>query len=376
MVLSLVILSPIYLFFSNFARPYTLLMLLSLLSSYLSYRLILNNFQKVTIVYYLMTAAACLYTHYYGVIMVASQVLYMLIESLFFYNRKNILKVSGIGVGLVIVFLPAALIIVLKTKLSTPSVEQLIFDHISLANLLDLVLSFGPGYSHSTLHSYTNIVISVIQFLLFILGSLYLYDRRNEVSSRFWLSFLVLPFAIIVVFNAWKAVFTVRNCLILLIPYLAICGFGLYSLKKVWLKASVSVLVGSVGLFFIFYGLTYGNVKGPGALEDWRSTGSFIKGLNNSLPVFVYHPSYRDALYYYIPDIERIKGFPENRAIPGPEDKKFILVVVKFENPAYSIEKKVEKELPFLKKANAFDITLLDQFTYIYVYEVERKQAS
>ena len=368
-ILSLVILSPIYLFYSNFARPYTLLVLLSLLSSYLSYRLIISDFNKKIIFYYIITASLCVFTHYYGVLVVASQGIYMFIESLI-GNRKNIIKVIAISFVLALIFMPAGLIILYKHKLTSTNLSDFSYYYFDINALYDLFLSFGYAYSNSTKFSYLNIFVTVLQILLFLKGVLYLIKTRTDPASRFWLLFFIIPFAIIFLLNTRIPLFTVRNCLILLIPYLAICGFGLASIKKNIFSLSVSTTIGLVGLSFLFYGLSYGNLNGEHAFENWKSTAEYIKSMKNDLPVYVFHQSYRDALYYYYPDEERIRNYPDDLRSEGPGDQRFILVLMKHEN--IPIEEKIAKSLPFMNKKNTFSVRLLNQSPHIYIYEIER----
>jgi uncharacterized membrane protein len=376
-ILAFTILSPIFLFYSNFARPYALLMLLSLLSSYLCFQLILTSFKKRILIYYLLSAFACLYTHYYGVIVVASQMVYLFLESWFFHKKDHLLKIIGIATATVILFLPAAVILILKLKFTpTPSHGGHVgFEFFNLKTLLELTLSFGLGYSNSTIELPFNIAVSAIQITLFFMGTAFLWKSRAQMSSRFWLFFFLCPFLLIVILNTLRPIFTVRNCLILLIPYLAICGFGLCAFRNRILKVSLASGLTCVGLFFIYYGLSYGNVKGENAWEDWRSAGAFVMKSDHSLPVYVYHHSYRDALYYYVADMNRIRGFPENKTKEGIEDQNYILVVVKPEGPSFEIEKKLERELPFLARRDRYSVTFLNQFPYIFVYRVEKKES-
>ena len=195
-------------------------------------------------------------------------------------------------------------------------------------------------------------------------------------SSRFWLFFFLCPFLLIIIVNTLKPIFAIRNSLIILIPYLTICGFGLYAIKNKIVKCSVYIGLGCVGLFFIYYGLSYENVRGKSAWEDWRSAGAFVKGIDHSLPVYVYPNSYRDPLYYYVPEINRIRGFPKNLTEEGLEDQEYILVLVKPEDQSFKIERKIEKELPFLLRPDQYKVNYLNQFPHIFVYHVQTMDVS
>jgi uncharacterized membrane protein len=371
-ILSFIILSPIFLFFSNFARPYTLLVLLSLLSSYLAYEMVCTDFKRNIVFWYVISAVSVLCTHYYSVLVVASQGLYLIIERLIFEKRKDLLKILSIGAIVGILFSPIFLTFLFKLWHNSTSSGDISFKFFTLDSLKDLALSFGFAYSKSTLNSYLNVIITLLQVTLFICGIIFLWKRKGERTARFWLFYFFSPFILIVILNLWKPIFTVRNSLILLVPYMTICGFGLFMIRNLIWKTVIYIPMAVVGLVFVYYGASWGNVKGPGALEDWRSTSNYIKALNEQLPVYVYNPSYRDALYYYIPDADKIRGFPEELRKEGPLSKVFILVIMKPEGYSYKLEQKITEELPFLNKNNLFDVKYLREFPYIYLFKVER----
>jgi uncharacterized membrane protein len=371
-ILAFMILSPLFLFFSNWARPYTLLVLFSLLSFYLCFEIVRTSYDRKMVFLYLLSVLAMLYTHYYGVLVVTAQVAYLATESLLQSKKRQLLSVFGITLIAVLVFLPAAVIIVMKARHASAGPEQAAFTRINLPALTELWLSFGYAYSLSTLYSLLNIFVSTIQLLLFTAGFGYLFKNREQMVSRFWLFFFLYPFLMIVIFNTVLPMFTVRNCLILLVPYLAICGFGLCSLKWNFVRFSVSGFIGILGLVYVFHGLSYGNVKGPSAWEDWRSAGAYLQKTEKNLPVYVYHHSYLDALYYYLPDQRRLKGFPEDRTKQGIEDASYVLVVAKPEAPSFSIDKKISKELPFLSNTEKYTTIFLTEFPHIFIYRVNK----
>jgi len=366
--LGLIVVSPIYLFFSNFARPYTLLVLLSLFSTYLCYEMIKRDFRRWTIFLYVITAAASLYTHYYGALTIAAQGIYLLMESWLLQRKKNIIKILFIEAMVFVLYLPWFFVMLYQMKYRYHLVT---FEEFGLNSLIELFFSFGLGYSRSTLYSPINILVSTVQFLLCLKGIVVLWGEKKEQASRFWLFFFLVLMSLIVILNIVKPSFTVRNCLNLLIPYSFLCAVGLCSLKRVSLKLAVSVLLASVGLYFVFHGLSYGHLKGKLAMEDWRSTAAFIRGIGNPLPVYVYQPSYREPLYYYIPDKEKIRGLSKIYTKNGPDDQNFILVLVKPEE--MPLEEKIEKDVPFMKDDEKFEVRNMAYFPHIYIYEIKQR---
>ena len=128
--------------------------------------------------------------------------------------------------------------------------------------------------------------------------------------------------------------------------------------------------MGGIGAYFVFGGLSYGNVKGMNAMEDWKSTGELISRIGHTRPIYVYHPAYVDALYYYVQNKERIKPLNENAWEEGPEETKFILVDMSPEN--IDSQNKIVKDIPFLQKKNKFQIKQLGRFPHILVYEITK----
>lgn len=374
-ILSLVILSPIFLYFSNLARAYTLLILISLFSCYLSSKVLRTDFQRKWVSLYLITAIACMYTHYYGILVVISQVFYLFLESYLARKKENFLKVLLLGTLLAVAILPVFTAMFVKGMY----LPQMLggrprgFVYFNPQNLKNLILSFGMAYSLSTIESWLNITLSTIQVILLGLGMGYLWKNRHSMSARFWLFFFLFPLALILLtINIRIYLFKVRYCMILFIPFSVLCGLGFYSLKNRMGQIVLAVFIGGIGLFYIYYGMSFGNTKGKEALEDWRATARFLKAQKVDLPVYVYPPSYRDSLYYYIPDAQEIRGFPEKKGQEGINDRNYTLVLMKPESSRYSIEKKIERELPFLEKRE-IQKELLGQFPRIYVFRVKNR---
>ncbi|NLD35603.1 MAG: hypothetical protein GX654_01915 [Desulfatiglans sp.] len=371
--IAMVVLSPIYLFFSNFARPYTLLYFLVLLSCYLCYLIIISDFSRKYIVYYIIAATACLYTHYYATLIIASQIVYLFWEAILIHKQnKKILKIFMIGSVIFMLFLPWAIIMVMQIKLRSSGMEDAqALPYINLTTLTHLFLSFGLGYSNSTLYSSVNIIVTVFQVGLFCIGISYLWHNRKVAVMRFWLFFMVCPLIFIVLLNMWKPIFAPRYCAIILVPYLVITAFGLCNLRGKILKYIISFTFSCVGLFFIYHGLSYGNTRGPGASEDWKQPAVLIKNIQNFPTTYVYPVPYLDALYYHIPDKNRIKGLTDDLCLKGPQNDDFLLVVMKHSD---KMEKTDTRDIiPFLQREDSYNSTLIGHFARIYIYRVERR---
>jgi hypothetical protein len=162
----------------------------------------------------------------------------------------------------------------------------------------------------------------------------------------------------------------VRNCAILLIPYIAIFGFGLANIKSSYIRnVSLSILI-LIGCYFTLYGISVDDAKAGRTIENWKAVASFINTIHDCPNVYVHHSSYRDGLYYYIRDLEKIRGLSEQQAIEGPVDKRFLLIVVN--HSLQPIGEKISREIIFLKKDTKTDLMLLKKIAETYIYICER----
>lgn len=370
----ILIFTPYYLFFSNFARPYTLMLLLCLMSSCGCYYMVKQKYEKHKALY-IVLAICCMYTHYFGALVVASQGLYMLMESFIAKTfKKDVIKIIAIELVIGLAFMPWFFVMILQMKTKFPRLEgNEAFVFFDFKALRDLVLFFTPGYSRANVYSNLNWFLGIVQVIMFLLGIKYLLSRRSEAPSRFWLLFFISPFLLIILFNTITPVFTVRNCAIVLIPYIVICGFGIMSLKHYIIRGVVLMLLVVPGIYFTLYGVSVGDAKAGLTIEKWKDAAQYIQTINPCPPVYVFHPSYRDGLYYYIKDLDKIRGFQEDRVNAGPVENEIIFVFVNHKDEV--IEEKMAKELPFMMNTSLYQKTLLHKTAQIYIYNVKKVNA-
>ncbi len=373
-VVSLLVISPYYLFLSNYARPYTLLLLLCMLSSFLAYLLVVKDFNnRKLMAIYMVSATATMYTHYFGILVVASQAVYLIYEC--YLNgtlKRHFKKLCLIELIIAFLFMPWFIVLLMQINIKFPALEAKdAFKSFNMKAVLDLILFYGPGYSRSTVYSTWNMMASFIQFTLFLYGSYLMWMRRGDSSARFWLFFFWFPLLLIAIANNINPVFSVRNSSIVFIPYLTLCGFGLLHLKR-WMPLTVLcfVLLYPLGLFYVFHGLSYENIKGEGAVEDWKAATDYILTIENNPTVYVYHSSFLDAVYYHIPDAERVLGLPDEQTTSGPPDQEFVLVLMN--HGGIPIEEKIKNNVPFLLGED-YDTELVNTCAKIYIYKVKKR---
>ena len=374
--LFLVVISPFYLFLSNYARPYTLLLLLDLLSCYLAYNLYAKGFTRRQALLYIVICIASLYTHYYALFVLIAQASYFAYESLRRKSfRDDVRKLCIIYAIIGLAFAPWVAVSLLQMKWRYPGIENVGgFRYFNFEAIKELLLFFGPAYSRSTVHSALNYVASMIQFLLVVLGVRNMWQTRDSSVSRFWLFMLIAPLAIGGIVNNIKPVYLPRNFSIVMIPYFVVCAIGISSLRGRIIRAASLIGIGAVGLYFALYGLTYGNVRGELALEDWRGVANFIQTRypTEQLTVYVYHSSFRDALYYHLPSEDMVKGLEDQIIKSGPKEEKFLLVIMNHELEPNEV--KVMRKVPFLLKEDTYAATLVAKFGGAHIYYVMIKR--
>jgi uncharacterized membrane protein len=374
--LFLVVISPFYLFLSNYARPYTLLVLLNLLSCYLAYNLFAEGFTRRRTFLYIVVCLASLYTHYYAVFVVIAQAAYLAYESLKKKSfRNDVRKLCIMYAIIVLAFLPWVAVLFLQKKWRYAGIESAgSLRYFNLEAVMELLLFFGPAYSRSTVHSVLNYVVSLLQVVFVVLGVRSLWQTRDSSVSRFWLFMLIVPLAVGGIANSIIPVFSPRNFTIVMIPYFVVCAIGISSLRIRMIRVASLVGIGAVGLYFTFYGLASGNVRGELALEDWRGVAHFIQARYPAEPrtVYVYDSSFRDALYYHLPSQDRVKGLEDQNIKIGPKEERFLLVIMN--HSLEPDEAKVMGMVPFLLKEDTCTGTLVGKFGGAHIYDVTLKR--
>jgi hypothetical protein len=71
-------------------------------------------------------------------------------------------------------------------------------------------------------------------------------------------------------------------------------------------------------------------------------------------------------------DLERVRGLSERQVIEGPEEERFILVVVN--HGIEPIDEKIKRELVFLSENSEKDYQLLEKIAETYIYMVTANQ--
>jgi len=174
--LFMVTISPYYLFLSNYARPYTLVLLLCLISSYLCYQLCTKGFRRFIIFFYIITGLLSLHTHYYALFVLMAHAAFLAFESIkrksFRVDYKKLL-LTYFAIGLF--FVPWFIALLLQMKWRYSGIENAgSLQYFNIKAFIELLLYFGPAFSQSTVYSHLNYAATLVQFVLVALGIRYL----------------------------------------------------------------------------------------------------------------------------------------------------------------------------------------------------------
>jgi hypothetical protein len=116
--------NPFHIYYSQEARSYSLIFLLSILSFLFLVKTVKKPTYKNSL-FYAFTCSVLLYSHYFGLFLVASQVAYVMIEFFFRKDKLNFLKKTGLSFGLIFVlYIPWLPVFFRLTKVETFWVEK------------------------------------------------------------------------------------------------------------------------------------------------------------------------------------------------------------------------------------------------------------
>lgn len=258
--------------FSQEARAYTLVVLLTTLSSLFFVKAIERD-SRTDWAGYVLAATLAVYSHFFGVLIVGAQ-----LGSLVLLPAKDVpwrrLLVSISVMGLLL--LPAAAFVFARDEGQLGSVPKL-----RPSDIYSLFESFAGGGK----------LLVLVYFVLCLISSL--HAARAWSSSRisretwnygFLLSWLLLPVLVGLAVSIFKPLLVARYFIICLPPLVMLAAVGVSSINVGWIRAgSVVVLLALAGHAVLFY---YSHPE----KEDWRDATAYVLS----------HPAQKDAILFYI----------------------------------------------------------------------------
>ncbi len=289
--------SPYWIWYSQEARSYSLLLLLSLISVWAFLCFLRKDSPLIVLIYFLASLAA-LYTHYYFFLI-------LLFENIYFWlslneNRKLWKRWFFIQLLLVIFYLPWAFIALFQFKEGMAR----IFDPLTAFPKMVLLFSLGRTLDffrlgkvihmvkESYLLDYAVIGAGALAFgFLFVKGILEMKPASRKIVVL-WLSVVAVPFLL----SFLKPIWDTKSLIVLSPAYFMAIGYGLSSLTRKDVLALASLLlVFSMGLplyNYYFYKVSW--------KEDFKGVVETIREGDKEGEWILIHPGYMiDAFRYY-----------------------------------------------------------------------------
>jgi mannosyltransferase len=276
--------SPFHIWYSQEARMYSLLILLST-ASMLFFIKLLQKPKSWAIFWWPLSMGLAIYTHYYAAFILVCQVLFLLI----FHKRYDLLwsRLRFALLALVVVSLPILYLFFINQRFSrlfsvgAGGNPFRIFSIPYTFFAFSLGFSYGPSIAElhrsislATLQSYlTQILLATLLFSgLFILGLRSLWGEREKLVAV--LLYLLVPvLGASLVSLLWPQVsYNVRYVSVALPIYLLVIARGLLTRRKRFIRWTLSILVMAMMLYSVwnhYYHEKY-------AKEDYRSAAQFI----------------------------------------------------------------------------------------------------
>ena len=296
--------SPMYLWYGQEARMYTLVAFLSLLSFYLFFRAFFDPAASPAlrrhwpwVAAWVLASVSLVFTHYLGVLLVALQLVAL---GLSFRRQPGKRKVLLLIVALVLVVTLASLSYVLLTR---PRVtDRAGFEFVSLPVLLrDLLNSFSLGPSADVGLWYV-LLIDLVFLAFLILGLAWLVrpggPGRTKTAGFLLAGYLFLPVVIIFVSSFVLPVYMNSRHLILISPafYLLIAvGLTRWRGRTAWI-ALLGTLLMVGGIVFSTYNYFYNPDYDKDHHREW---GEYLRQQVRPGDIVVVNPPHIADLYQY-----------------------------------------------------------------------------
>lgn len=276
--------STFNIFYSQEARTYTLFTFLSILSMYffLKYFRTDNSLNSIS---YFITTILLLYSHYFSLLILFSQNVFLFAITLVEKKYRRIKKWLAIQLLLFIVYLPAFVNLVNQIK---------IVNNYKWAkgtvNIMFINYDFSGGF-----------LLSIIFPLLLLYGFYYFIknwgafanlDKQAFLLSTIW---LIPPIIILIIYSlVFKSIFLTRYVIFCSIPLYILTSFSIDKLNKYIRTITLIVIILSSSVYL---------VKQIERIdkEQWRDISFYVKSIAKKEDVIIVEPGYYllPFAYYY-----------------------------------------------------------------------------
>lgn len=276
--------NPFHIYLSQQARMYSLFALFSLLSLFYFFRLLKEN-KKIDWFFYLFFSLLNLYTHYFAIFVLSTEMLYFIL----FYKkfRFNLKKFIITNIAILILFSPQFIKIYNGFLSKTSHVNWGLEPSKYFISIFDSFLGW-------------NIAFTVIVFLLFLFGLLKIKNADKKLNL-FGLFYVLIP----LVFGfllSFKIAIMPRYFVFILPVYIIFISKGLTNIKYKFVRI---VLI--LGILFISGFKLAEDYSKPNHAQ-WRETVEHIKRSSQENDLILFDAGYTNSPfeYYYKGDLTRV----------------------------------------------------------------------
>ena len=286
--------------YSQEARSYNLLLMLTLLSFYFFVKILKSDEKRPShFVFLLLTNVALAYTHVYGLLVIAAQIFYFLL----YWNKYKQLTTQFFLVYVVTaaLFYPWISTLIARTSGLAESFSVTKTSLGTVVNTIQIYSGYGWGEYY---------LLPV--FLLLFLASLFIVRRLKGLESRaeIWLLLIWFAFSIIIPFALSQFIiekYYPRYTIAASPAFYLLVARGIGILDKKWFIYPVLLVITLLSLPGLQYYYAH-NVK-----EEWRQAADFVESTSqpNDIILISKYSMQIPFDYYYKGDLERVGIDPD-----------------------------------------------------------------
>ena len=250
--------SPMSVHYSSEIRMYSLLLFFSLTATYFLLRFVSDK-KNLNAVFYVFFSVCAYYTHYYALFSIVAQLIYLISINAYHKNFIKRLKIALVlGCSILVLYVPWIKYFFTHTITSTGSGAHALPHSTNLDNIANIILIFFLGEAKGLplktifyfLYNYRlESIYFLLILLLFILPLIYSIllirkkesDNNNEKICIVFSTIIPLFLSGILIFIGGR--FYPRNLLIILPFYLMLLSYSILSVKRIWIRFSLTLLI-------------------------------------------------------------------------------------------------------------------------------------
>jgi mannosyltransferase len=295
---ALLAVNTFFVYYEQNARPYTLVVFLVVLATYLLV-LAMEDGSTTRWLGYGLVGALCMYAHFFAAFVIAAHLLYVAI-SVATGRRRHQIRAAAAGYGLMALLVAPLVLAVLRTD----SLERRFIDQVSLGSFRWLFLNLtGAG----GVPTGGGIFLLFGYFALCCLAILWVAKaalrRHRDGTDRIRSFALVLSWLAVPILGSFlislvrSPIFYPRYLIVALPPLVTIAGIGIAGLPQRWLQLTAGAVLIALSIHPLFSYYRGDFVEG----ENWRGAVAYVTQASQPGDGVVFLSRYgRRSFEYYL----------------------------------------------------------------------------